>query len=118
MKTMICLAGFLALVGCASVKVRSTEIASVEEFSSLIAKGSNHEIGTAMTQFFKVGDPVSNYYEIIPLANQTFERDYGPEYFFWFRGRNPKIEGDYWVQVAVDKGTQTIKRVLINGYTK
>ena len=118
MKTMICLAGFLALLGCASVKVDSTEKASVEEFSRLIAKGSNHEIGTAMNQFFNVGDPVSKYSEIIPLANQKFERDYGTECFFWFRGKDPKIEGDYWVQVAVDKDSQTIKRVLVNGYVK
>ncbi len=87
-------------------------------FRTLLSTGSNAEIGSAMKGYFVEGEPASRSSAILPLANASATNQDGQVYIFWFRGKDPKIEGDYWLEVTVDPRAQTIRKVRVNGYIR
>lgn len=88
------------------------------EFQRLISTGNNGTIAKAMTTFFQTGLPAAKYDAILPLANEVKKKENETMFIFWFRGKNPQIEGDYWVEVTVNQISQIITQVCINGYLK
>lgn len=115
---LLCMMLWLAVSGSGFALTNDQANADVENFRKHISTGSNAEIGKAMIAFFPVNTPVAKYEAVLPLANKSIEREYGREYIFWFRGENPKQEGNDWVEVAVDEKSKTIKSVHVNGFIK
>ena len=108
----------LAASVCAFAQTNAPANPEVTEFQHLLSTGGNGVIGKAMTTFFQTNTPAAKYEAILPLANEVSQRESGKTYIFWFREKNPKIEGDYWVEVTVDDNSKKITLVRINGYLK
>ena len=84
-----------------------------EHFSEMIANGSNPRIARAARECFQAGEAASLHEAILLKAQEVRKRDAHWSYVFWFRGKDPKTEGDGYVQVDVNANVEprTIKAV-------
>lgn len=81
-------------------KVKGEQDAKQTAFLNTLKTGSNGEIEDAAKQCFTVNEDAASFEKALKTANEKNEKDGAVVYKFWLRGKNPKIEGDGWIEVV------------------
>src|SRR5437867_862515 len=68
--------------------------------------------------YFILGEPAQKYSQVLKLANDRRQKKGNTIYVFWYRNRDPAVEGDHWAEVEVDSQSNVVKRVDIQWYIK
>ena len=117
MKTIVMLFALLlpVLGGCATAQVEE-ESDTARRFFAALRTLKHRELVKVIPQIVRAGEPASAYADIIARANETREKRDSRVYRFWPRDERPQGEFDYWVEIIVDKKTDTIKHAHPNKY--
>jgi len=76
------------------------------------------EIRNASRRCFRPGRSAKPFAEIFAKANKKSARGNLVDYEFWLEGKDPLVEGDYWVSVRVDPKKQLIFDAGLYGLLK
>lgn len=114
MRTWIVLLALVALVGCENQTATGTQTetpsvsASQSRALAVLNSGNDGEIAEAVLNHFQKGAPASNYEAELAHADRVEAQGNLTKYTYFVRGKEPKNEGDGWVEVRVNNANQTI----------
>ena len=98
MRQLIAIACVLA-AGCSTVP-------GPDAFHEAVAAGDIWTAEKIAAALFETGSDASLHASTLAQANDTRKRNGIVSYRFWLSRKNPKLEGDAWIEIRVDTGAK------------